>query len=393
MGMDWNLAALVQPLAATTFLEQYWTRRAVTIAGASPDRFASLFSWPALNDLLNGQPLQSPTDLRLVRDGQSLPVGSPQDLIAALQGGATLILNGLHGRDRAIATLAAALRHDLGHRVQVNAYCTPPQQQGFDCHYDTHEVIVLQLDGDKEWFVFDPSLPAPTEATRSPHDLPPDAPPYLKTVLHPGDLLYVPRGHWHYAMACGERPSLHLTIGIDCETGLDWLAWLTAHVAQDPQWRENLPLVPAGDDRALRAALHHLGATLAAKLQCETEIDAIARAYSNALANGAAPPAPFQLPQQLGHDGFPQGLETEFQRAPYPRLRLMPLPDGATQVHFGAQQLTITGIDSAVLTEILARSRFTPWDLADVVPDLDWETELAPLLQRLVTEGILKVTG
>lgn len=391
--MGWDLAALVQPLEISTFLGQYWTRRAVAIAGETPTRFASLFSWASLNHVLNYQSLHSPADVRLVRDGQSLPIASPQATIAALQQGATLIVNGLHGRDPALATLAAALRDGVGHRVQINSYCTPAQQQGFDCHYDTHEVMVLQLDGMKEWFVFEPSAIAPTAAMRSPAEVPPDAPPYLKTVLQPGDVLYVPRGHWHYAMACGERPSFHLTVGIDCETGLDWLAWLTEELAQRPQWRKNLPLVPGGDDRALREAVHALGAALAAELQSEAGMEALAQAYGNALAHGARSPEPFQLPQQLGQDVFPAGLETEFWRPPHPRLRLVPQADGVTQIRFGGQQVTVAGLEPAVVADILGRSRFTPWDLADVVPDLDWETELAPLLQRLVMEGILRVVN
>jgi ribosomal protein L16 Arg81 hydroxylase len=389
--MGWDLATLVQPLEVSTFLERYWSRRAIAIAGENPARFTSLFSWVSLNRVLNYQPLHSPSEVRLVRDGQPLPISSPQATIAALQQGATLIVNGLHGRDPALATLAAALRDGVGHRVQINSYCTPAQQQGFDCHYDTHEVFVLQLDGAKEWFVFEPSVIAPTGATRSPDDVPPNTPPYLKTVLQPGDVLYVPRGHWHYAMACGERPSFHLTIGIDCETGLDWLAWLADQLAQRPQWRENLPLVPLGDGRALREAVRALGATLAAELQSEAGIEALAEAYGDALANGAGSPEPFQLPQQLGQDVFPAGLETEFWRPAYPRLRLVPQPDGATQIDFGARRVTVAGLEASVLAEMLGRSRFTPWDLADLVPDLDWETELAPLLQRLVMEGILKV--
>ncbi|GAB4361892.1 MAG: hypothetical protein Fur0042_31380 [Cyanophyceae cyanobacterium] len=389
--MGWDLASLLWPLEVSTFLEQYWTRRAIAIAGEDPARFAPLFSWASLNHVLNYQSLHFPTDGRLVRDGQSLPIASPQATIAALQQGATLIINGLHGRDPALAALAAALRDGVGHRVQINSYCTPAQQQGFDCHYDTHEVIVLQLDGAKEWFVFEPSAIAPTEATRSPDDVPPDAPSYLKTVLQPGDVLYVPRGHWHYAMACGDRPSFHLTIGIDCETGLDWLAWLMEQLAQRPQWRENLPLVPLGDDRALRGAVRVLGAALAAELQSEVGMEALAQAYGHALASGARSPEPFQLPQQLGQDVFPVGLETEFWCPAYPRLRLVAQGDGATQICVGAQRVTVVGLESAVLAEILGRSRFTPWDLADVVPDLDWETELAPLLRRLVMEGILKV--
>ena len=35
--------------------------------------------------------------------------------------------------------------------MQINAYITPPENQGFAAHYDTHDVFVLQVSGSKRW--------------------------------------------------------------------------------------------------------------------------------------------------------------------------------------------------------------------------------------------------
>jgi ribosomal protein L16 Arg81 hydroxylase len=385
------LATVLAPLDLDVFWKTHWDRRAVAVVNRQHDRFATLFSWSALNHILNFHTLRIPEDLRLTGAGRSPSVWQPREGLAQLQEGATLVLNRLHERDPAIATFAAALRDDLGHRIQVNAYATPPTQQGFDCHYDTHDVLVLQLDGDKEWFVFEPSTIAPTATTRSPDDLPPDSPPYLNVTLAPGDVLYIPRGHWHYALAGGDRPSLHLTVGIDCETGLDWLAWLGTVLAAEPDWRRNLPPVQSGDPTALVAAVQNLGDRLAAQLQDPAPRTHLAQAYAAALAHGATPVAPCQLPQQLGHDCFPQGAETQWAWTAYPRLRLQPQPDGSTAIQFGATQIAIAGLDPAAVAVWLERSPFTLWDLADLFPDLDWESELTPLLMHLIQAGVLQV--
>ncbi|MEH1837976.1 MAG: cupin domain-containing protein [Nostoc sp.] len=121
-----------------------------------------------------------------------------------------------------IATFASKLRHSLGCRVHVNLYCSLAKQQGFSCHYDLHEVFILQIDGQKEWQIFNDTFKYPLPIQKSDLFSPPDEQPYLNCVLKPGDILYIPRRHWHYAVAL-DQPSLHLTVGVHCKTGIDFL--------------------------------------------------------------------------------------------------------------------------------------------------------------------------
>ncbi|WP_235526571.1 JmjC domain-containing protein [Nostoc piscinale] len=90
----------------------------------------------------------------------------------------------------------------------------------------------------------------------------PQAPPYLECVLQAGDLLYIPRGHWHHAVAC-EQPSLHLTVGIECQTGLDWLI---KDLCESVSWRQSLPAITNSNtnviEKQLRALRQHLIETL-----------------------------------------------------------------------------------------------------------------------------------
>ena len=67
----------------------------------------------------------------------------------------------LHRTWAPIRDLSQDLAAELGHPVQVNAYVTPPQNQGFADHYDIHDVFVLQVHGEKRWALREPVHEAP----------------------------------------------------------------------------------------------------------------------------------------------------------------------------------------------------------------------------------------
>src|SRR4029077_12022391 len=117
------------------------------------------------------------------------------------------------------------LAAELGHPVQINAYVTPPDSQGFAAHYDTHDVFGLQISGSKRWTVHTPVIHDPLpgqvwEQHKSEVAARAAERPLIDTVLSPGDALYLPRGFLHSAVARGEV-SIHLTVGVHPVTGYD----------------------------------------------------------------------------------------------------------------------------------------------------------------------------
>ena len=86
---------------------------------------------------------------------------SDDKLVRLFADGATLVLQGLHRTWAPLAHFSQGLAADLGHPVQVNAYVTPPQNQGFADHYDVHDVFVLQTHGRKRWRLHRPVHDAP----------------------------------------------------------------------------------------------------------------------------------------------------------------------------------------------------------------------------------------
>src|SRR5215469_8498820 len=75
--------------------------------------------------------------------------------------------------------------------VHANMYLTPEGAQGFDAHFDTHEVFVLQLEGSKQWRLYgEPrALPLVDERFNIPRD---QLGPVREVELSAGDLLYIP---------------------------------------------------------------------------------------------------------------------------------------------------------------------------------------------------------
>ena len=149
-----------------------WLSRAEDLPGSVTDVFSPASRRRTVEPAGIAHPF-----IRLAKDGRVLPgsrfTGSggagasiadqvQDDAVMRLfADGATVVLQALHRTWPAVGELAAGLSEDLGHAVQVNAYITPPQSQGFAAHYDTHDVFVLQIAGRKRWRIHEPVFTDP----------------------------------------------------------------------------------------------------------------------------------------------------------------------------------------------------------------------------------------
>ena len=94
--------------------------------------------------------------------------------------------------------------------MQANSYYTPRGSQGFAVHHDTHDVLVLQVAGEKRWLLYDPLLELPLKHQRYSKSLGDEGEPTDDLVLRAGDTLYLPRG-WLHQAETSDTDSLHLT--------------------------------------------------------------------------------------------------------------------------------------------------------------------------------------
>lgn len=250
---------------ADSFARHTWGRAPLLLKSADPDGFADLLSESAVDELVGRRGLRTPF-LRVAKDGTTLgdaaftaPGGlgagiadqvSDDRLSALFADGSTLVLQGLHRVWPPVLDFCQRLAADLGHPVQANAYVTPPQNQGFDDHYDVHDVFVLQVAGRKRWSIHAPVHPAPLRDQpwtdrREAVGRAAAQEPVIETVLEPGDVLYLPRGYLHSATALG-GVTIHLTLGVHAWTRYavaeELVALMLQRLADDEEARGSLPL-------------------------------------------------------------------------------------------------------------------------------------------------------
>ncbi|PSP17357.1 MAG: cupin [Cyanobacteria bacterium QS_8_64_29] len=384
-----GLTPLLAPYSLETFLAQYWGQQGLKLEAPDRTRFQHLFGWAQLNELLNYHDKPHP-HFRLASDKKVLDASANDDFLKHCRNGATLIIDGVHKKIPAIAELASAVQYELGlgHSAQVNAYCSWSGKQGFDRHYDTHEVFILQIEGSKEWFVFDDTVGHPLAGSQTLPEQAPQGEPYIHTTLEPGDLLHIPRGHWHYALA-QQEPSIHLTLGVRCHTGVDLVDWLKQELQQEPAWRQNLP---PGTTELDSATLARYVDELAERLKARLASPTLSSEYADYLASQQSPFCNYSVPYQVGFGLDQIGPETVFNRPRYQRTFVTFLPEqGKHKIRCGRSEIKLKGVPRTFLDSVLGSDRFSGQDAWNWLPDYDWASEVQPLLAYLVREGVIAI--
>lgn len=156
-----------------------------------------------------------------------------------LNDGAALLLIGLQEWVEGLATPVKELANALQLDVSVNAYVGGPQSRGFLEHVDHHDVVVVQIEGEKEWTLWEPTLGEPLELPRHQQGQPKE---FLSSIrLGRGDLLFVPRGIWHVARGLEGSGTAHLSFGLQPLTALHWLSAMRTQLIDELIWRRDIP--------------------------------------------------------------------------------------------------------------------------------------------------------
>ncbi len=211
----------LQPVSLDTFFSTYWEKQPLHIERNSTS-VEPLLSIASIENLLATQPLYFP-GVQLTQSGKTIDVASyadaqnqilPLRLLDVHNDGATIVISQAQKLLGRLSDLCRQCTQHLQMRCQANIYLSAPGNQGFNAHYDTHDVFILQVSGSKT-FNFYPSpveLPCPGElfdATRLTSSSIDES-----VVLSAGDTLYIPRGVVHDAIADDDSPSLHITLGV-----------------------------------------------------------------------------------------------------------------------------------------------------------------------------------
>lgn len=205
---------------------------------------------PQLRCFQNGSELHPDAYLtqQVTRRGQTIPIANMDRLSQLLKAGCTVVLDALDSFDPTMEVACRALQWWTREATQVNTYLTTSNADGFSLHWDDHDVVIVQVAGEKSWEVRGSSRPAPMYRDAEPNDEP-SAEIVWKGTMRAGDVMHIPRGYWHQATRSdlGEGFSLHMTFGFVMRTGVDWLSWVADRSRRDVLFRQDL-VRGAGDE-------------------------------------------------------------------------------------------------------------------------------------------------
>lgn len=237
---------LIAPLSADEFFADFWEKTFLHLRN-EPGRFSSYFSLRDIDSWLASVRSGLPDSVMI-----TAPEGAearteryrPQEIgvdyvYAAFARGCSLVLN--HMEDwPSLLGLVKALGRDFHADIGVNAYLTPKGARTFPIHTDEHDTLILHLEGEKVWRLHEFSLlhiriPQKKNFKFSKEWYGRTETPLLAEIcLKPGDVLYIPRGMPHYAVA-KDSACLHLTFSISPLYWMDFLKIAAEYVAVHSQ--------------------------------------------------------------------------------------------------------------------------------------------------------------
>lgn len=387
-----GLADLVAPLEVGQFFDDVLGKAPRRFPGEA-GRFAGLLPWPELDRVLRQHRLEFPR-LRLALDGDVVPAHTYTELVSTrrnglvprvlpapfaghLRAGATLVVDSVNELVDGVGELAGRLEHDLRERIQVNLYAGWGTTHGFDVHWDDHDAFIIQLSGRKRWRLHGVTRRSPLQRDV---ELPerPSGEPYEDFLLEDGDVLYLPRGHWHDVSAVGEE-SLHLTIGFNAATGVDLVAWLADQLRADELFREDLPRFAGPAARLDRAE------ALRRRLAELSTGDVVGRFLADRDAQAPAHTR-IGLPWAATAELLPPDDDFEV-RLLAPRAALVD-GEGTVALLAAGKRLVFAAPARPILAALLGGGPQPFKLLADAAPGVDRATVRA-LLGELVTQGLV----
>lgn len=252
MSGTWQ-PCLLQPLGLAQFTSEYCEQRPLHIARTDKTYFSDVVSVDKLEAVFSSAALYFP-DVQLTQAGVDIPSSDyaavdglidPARFFARFAQGATVIVSGSDRLFPAVAALCRQASQRFAGSCRANLYLSLPGHQGFAPHYDTHDVMVVQVAGSKTFRLYENNVALPfPEDSFIPDGFEPGS-VTEEVKLTAGDTLYIPRGFTHDAIApAGEdSPSLHLTLGLYPPLMRDVLHRIVDELAENhSELRRSVPL-------------------------------------------------------------------------------------------------------------------------------------------------------
>ena len=244
------LSYLISPISKTEFFKTYHEKEALLSKHNDANRFHGLLSIDRIDEIIASTELP-PSSLDMVRKEPPIERSyytfkngniDRGAVIRHYQEGATIILPQLHLADEILAKFCRSLENVFSSHVQTNIYLTPGSSQGFNTHFDDHDVFVIQLSGTKKWRLYQRPIDNPYRGESFNTKDYKAGELQKEFELKEGECVYIPRGLMHDATSVGEKASLHITVGLIVKKWADLMLEALSEVAiRNPKFRRSLP--------------------------------------------------------------------------------------------------------------------------------------------------------
>lgn len=393
----WTLGHLLAPVTPEEFWERHWEREHLFVDRNQPGYYGEILSLDDVERYLATAARHPEVRVSIGNAAEGIKTlkasaVSGRDLYRAFHRGRTLMLAGIERCWPPVAGLVSTLEQAFDARVKVNAYLTPPGHQGAPIHPDVQDVFALQLDGAKEWHLYEGRAHEPLSTLdhlsrlATPVAIDEEPPLRCRVRTRPGDLLYLPRGLLHRAVPVDDAPSVHLAV---CVTPLSWVDFLKAAVEvaslEAPELTGSVGISRHLEDQGEAALERRFGQVLARLTSSAPFARTLELLRDRQRARRTQPPGG-HLRQILQLDRI--GPETFVERR---------LP-GACRPEAHGEELILecdtlriplpAGL-SPLLDHVCAHRSFRVAELPGEVP----VAGKVKLIRRLVLEGLLQVVG
>ncbi|WP_346238150.1 cupin domain-containing protein [Niabella insulamsoli] len=271
---------ILSPYTVDDFFDKFHEKDILHIQRKDDRYYNDILTSKEISGYLERQDVFYPS-LRIVKNGKEIPNGeytlkstpighhrkdgiiNTDKAFALFNDGATFVIQAGQRYFDNLSRCCLELSQKFQSPVQANLYLTPNKSQGFNPHWDTHDVFVLQISGTKTWHLygFEKELPTKNQTFVSKGY---SKEPIQTIQLAPGDFLYVPRGYVHDAVA-DDGISSHITIGV---LSFTWARFFNELFPQletfktfreaVPFWKENLSDILKQKMEALKEKISEL---------------------------------------------------------------------------------------------------------------------------------------
>lgn len=388
---------LLAPRTTSEFFRDYWQKR--SLHTPSSDAIRSLVGLADIDFLAASLPTPDRNWIRVVKAGSGLAeksfctdegfVSLPK-LYAAYRAGYTVQLSKMHKRWASVGRLCresekafTAAAVPLAHRIGSHLYLTPAHSVGLEPHYDSHDVIVVQVQGVKRWKVYGTLEEFPLNMQLG--DVPRDELPPLEhdIQLQAGEILYIPRGVFHEALA-EDTHSVHITLDIFPYTWTDLLYRITSSISD---FREALPVGSWADGGGATEVLRDGLAKRVDLLKDQGGLDEISvDMLEEFLGNiDTLPSSGFEEMHRLPE----VSLNTVVSRRPGAFPCVIDGNGDGLQLRFPGSGFKGPQVLASVFEQLSAQERLTVSDLPDFLA-ADSKVEIA---KELIREGFLEIVA